>query len=147
MLPLAALSVEPPESHDEDAPQAAYALDEEPRTAWYVETQSGDERLEAELESESLVAAVMLGQGPYTAAFPRELIVSVSADGVDWTDVWEGGGGAPALAAAVSDPREIRVVLTFPAVTARFVRVRQVGRSDEPWAVAEFRVLGPAARP
>ena len=67
----------------------------------------------------------------------------MSADGVRWSEVWRGGAARATLAAAIADPPNIRVTIDFAPAVARRVRVRQVGRSDEPWAVAELDVLGP----
>ncbi len=151
MLPLTSLSAHPDagtdEASDDDETRVSHALDDERRTAWSVSRQSGNEQLEAELEGEVQVAAVMMSLGAFPGAFPREVVVSASGDGETWLDVWRGEGAAPSLATAVGDPLHVRVMFEFAPVTARFIRVRQVGHSDEPWAVAEFRVLGPEARP
>jgi hypothetical protein len=45
------------------------------------------------------------------------------------------------VAAAIARPAQMNVALEFQARSARYVRVRQLGRSQEPWAVSEFAVI------
>jgi hypothetical protein len=86
------------------------------------------------------VGALVLAFGPYGSGFPRELIVDTSVDGTSWETVWQGSPAALVLRAAIESPRETRVALTFPPRAARRVRLRQIGRDDRYWSIAELEV-------
>ncbi len=55
----------------------------------------------------------------------------ISSDGVDWGKPIASGRGAPIT------------TITFPTVTARYVRVVQTRVSNNQWVLTEFRVYGP----
>jgi len=67
------------------------------------------------------------------------IAIDASADGVNWSSIWEDWTGGPALAAAIVEPLEVPVRLTIPDLTARYVRLRPV----PPWMRWEVRVYGP----
>jgi hypothetical protein len=74
----------------------------------------------------------------YAELDPR-VVIRTSRDGTEWSTVWEGWTGGPALAAALQSPLEAPVRLTLPDVTARYLRVRPV----PPWMGGELKVYGP----
>lgn len=83
-----------------------------------------------------------------TIAFPlrwhymslhTRMAFEASVDGVSWSTVWDDWTGAPALAAALRDPREAPVRITLPDVNARYVRF---GPAPE-WVWREIRLHGP----
>jgi hypothetical protein len=78
--------------------------------------------------------------GSYGFGFPRELIAETSADGERWQAAWTGSPAALVLRAALESPRETRVRLAFTAREARYVRLRQVGRGDRYWSIAELEL-------
>lgn len=136
------------EAGDTDAASAGETVtslrDDNIRTVWVMAgPQEGDEGLIVQLAAETTIGGVALAQGPYMTAFGRELVVDLSMDGARWSEVWRGDAARATLAAAIADPPNVRVTVDFAPALARFVRVRQVGQSDEPWAVAELDVLGP----
>lgn len=114
------------------------------RTAWISDgPQRGGERLTARLANRSLVSGVVLGHGPFGSGFPRQLTVEVAEEEDVWHPVWQGALGARTVAAALDDPREVRVYLEFAPIAARFVRLTQTGTSDvDEWALAELGVVG-----
>lgn len=115
------------------------------RTAWVTSgPQRGNEQIVAELGDVHDVAGIVLALGPRTWAFPRRIVVALSADGVEWIDVWTGDTAALSLAAAIADPLDVRVPFSFAPRLARYIRISQVAESQDPWAVAELQVLEPA---
>jgi hypothetical protein len=125
--------------------QAARVLDGDRRTSWIGPgPQRGGEELRVQLQSRQLVAGVVLSQGAVSAGFPRQLTVDVSVDGAHWKTVWQGPTGARAVAAALDDPLDVRVVIEFPAVEASLVRLSQTGGAvEDEWAIAELGVIAP----
>jgi hypothetical protein len=97
------------------------------------------------------VGGIVMSFGSAGSSFPRELIIETSADdpgerrqGVpvdrEWTGVWRGSPAAAVLRAALESPAETRVELRFRRHDARFIRLRQVGRVDRFWSMAELSV-------
>jgi hypothetical protein len=111
-------------------------------TTWStLEPQRGDESFTADVGDTLMVEAVTLALGKSFTAFPRTLAVDVSEDGIAWTETWRGDTAERSVAAAIEDPRHVTVRFPFAALPARYVRVRQLGHSTQPWAVSEFRVI------
>jgi hypothetical protein len=104
--------------------------------------QRGDESFTADLEQVFQIGGITLGMGRSATGFPRELAVDVSLDGTQWTEAWHGETAAQTVAAAIDDPIGATVSLPFAAQRGRYIRLRQLGQSIQPWAVAEFRVIG-----
>ena len=83
-----------------------------------------------------------MAQGAVSAGFPRQLTISASTDGTTWQPVWQGPTGARTVAAALDDPLDVRVLIEFPPVEARTLRLTQTGTAaEDEWAVAELSVL------
>jgi hypothetical protein len=116
------------------------------RTRWDSGSpQDGTETITIDLGSAGDVNAVLLAIGPYHADFPRLLAIDVSDDLHVWTTRWSGRCGAKAVAAAVDDERLVPLTVSFPAATARYIRLRQLG--SHPlfhWSIAELVVYGSA---
>jgi hypothetical protein len=113
-------------------------------TRWESGPQLGAEELVVDLGGVLQVGGVRLSLGPFVDAFPRELIVDVSADGAEWTTVWQGPGAGPATLAAVRDPRAVPLTIDFAGRAARFVKLRQTGEdATSGWSMAELDVFGP----
>jgi hypothetical protein len=68
-------------------------------------------------------------------------VVELSQDGNQWREVWRDKVLEETLAAALHDPRTVRVVVPFAAAPARYVRLRQVGRDQTwYWSIAELEL-------
>jgi hypothetical protein len=105
--------------------------------------QRGTESITIDLGSVGQVNAVTLAIGSYYADFPRLLTIDVSEDLHAWTTRWSGRCGAKAVAAAVEDARLVPLTVVFPPVTARYVRLRQLGADKiYHWSIAEVSVYG-----
>ena len=118
-------------------------LDGDRHTVWFTgQPQDGTEFFIADLGEPRDIEAVVLGLGASRMEFPRAIAIDLSTDGVEWSETWRGDTAAMTVAAAIADPREVRVTFDIGARRARYVRVRQIGQSEAAWGVAEFRVLG-----
>jgi hypothetical protein len=128
--------------HPEDL---ARLRDDSVATAWGAGTeQRGDEEIVVDLGSVRTIGAVVFEMGAFAFGFPRTLLIDGSAERQTWTPVWTGRTAVPTVRAALSDPGTVPVTIRFDAVSARFLRLRQVGReSGIPWWIAELRVLAP----
>jgi hypothetical protein len=119
-----------------------YMIDRDYSTAWGIsQRQSGGERFEVDLGTAAAVRGVVIASGDRITLFARRLAVDVSLDKNRWTEAWRGDFATPSVAAAIARPARMDVTLDFPPTEARYIRVRQLGTSQEPWAVSEFAVL------
>jgi hypothetical protein len=113
------------------------------RTHWQCGPQTADQSVTADLGRARSVSAVVPALGAYSTNAPRELIVELSQDGSAWEQVWRGAVTAPAIAAGLADPLRIPLTVAFEPHTARYVRLRQVGRDSAwYWSIAELSILG-----
>jgi len=119
----------------------AEATDGNPATRWHCGAQNKDAAFTIDLGAVKPVAAVTAATGPFTRDFPRRLIVEVSTDGERWEEVWAGSGLAAALEAELRTPAVTPVTIAFEPRSARYLRLRQVGRDDMWWwSIAELEV-------
>jgi hypothetical protein len=88
--------------------------------------QTGDEWYQLDLGSIACISSLWLVSGGGDAA--SALTLEVSVDGVEYVAVWKGAGSA------VSE-------IQFPAHSARFVRIKQVGNGGANWwSIQEIEV-------
>jgi hypothetical protein len=121
--------------------EARYAIDGDRETIWVCGLQDAEHQITIELGEGGDVGAVVYALGSAGSAFPRRLVVETSADATGWDAVWEGSVAALVLPAAMDEPLQTRIVIPFNSRPARFVRLRQIGRSDSHyWAIAELEV-------
>jgi hypothetical protein len=121
------------------------AIDGALATAWQTPgPQAGGEQVRVDLGDLRRIAGVELQVGRFVFAYPRRLLVEVSADGTAWSEVWRGEVATAALAAARAAPAAVPILFAVPTVAARYLRLTQEGASAHPWAIAELAVLGPA---
>ena len=117
-----------------------FVADRDVGTSWVCGAQVENQELTVDMGDAVALGALVLAFGPHGSGFPRELIVETSVDGATWEAAWAGSPAALVLSAAIESPRETRVVFRFPPRTARHVRLRQIGRDDRYWSVAELEV-------
>ena len=121
--------------------QLALISDGDRQTGWLTPTQQGSEEFIADLGRSHPVSGIVLSLGAWPGGFPRTLSVLTSVNDAEWEEAWSGDVAALALQSAIADQRAVAITLPFNERDARYVRVRQVGWSSIPWAVAEFRAL------
>jgi hypothetical protein len=114
---------------------AALAIDGSLSTRWHSgDAQRGDEAIVLELGTPRSLRRIELEIGPAPYDFARALVLDVSDDGDLYRQVAEIGAGERAL-----EGTGAQVVALPSAVSARFVRVRQTGRTDRNfWSVYEI---------
>ena len=116
-------------------------IDGDLRTRWGCGVQKADESFIADLGAPTPVGTVVNALGSAGGDFARKLRIETSLDAQTWTMAWEGSPAAQVLYAAMQAPRETRAVIEFPARSARYVRVSQLGRDDfYPWSIAELEI-------
>lgn len=129
-----------------DGADAGHAIDGALATAWQTRRpQAGGEQVRLDLGEPRLVAGLELRIGRFVFAYPRRLLVEVSADGTGWTEAWRGDAAPAALLGALAAPAAVPIRIAVSPVSARYLRLTQEGSSAHPWAIAELAVLGPAA--
>ena len=116
-------------------------IDGDLQTRWESGPQTGKEEVIVDLGTARAVNAIVLSLGPYTADFPRDLLVEVSPDGQTWSEAWRGSGANLAFTSAIRDPKTLRLTIGLESRTARFIRLRQLGiDSTFFWSIAELAV-------
>jgi hypothetical protein len=81
--------------------------------------------------------------GRFHDAYARQLVIETSADSAEWTVAAAARMAGVTMKAALDDPTQGRVAITFAGRNARFVRLRldQTGTTF-PWIVTDIAVNG-----
>ncbi len=108
-----------------------------PRLPHTVDETTGDRRLD--LGALHTVRTIEVPLKWRYMSLHTRLTFEASADGSNWTTVWDDWTGGPSFAAAIRDPREAPVRVTLADVTARYLRF---GPAPE-WMWREIRLHGP----
>lgn len=124
-------------SHD-----LAAALDRDRATRWLVEPQRPGQWAEVDFGAVQPVALVELWLGRAVFDYPRHLVIALSRDAVEWTNVWEGSTVGEAVLAAIRSPLEVPLRFAFEPQPARFLRLSQTSDAGGTWTIAELRVFG-----
>ena len=119
-----------------------FTIDGELGDRWTAGPQAPGQLLQLDLGATRQVGAVVLW-GSGNMDFPRLLHVDVSLEGNDWNTVWQGATEIETLNAALRDPA-VPLTVVFPAETARYVRLRQMGTdANFHWSLTEVEVHAP----
>lgn len=124
-------------------PLTSLALDGLPSTRWHSGApQTGHEELLLDLGKPTPLRQLILELGEFGYDYGRELAVDVGDDDARLFEVLK-ISGEDARVNNTDVPGQVIQILTLPkSVEARFVRVRQLGRSEENhWSVAEIRLF------
>jgi F5/8 type C domain len=118
--------------------------DGDPNTHWKSATsQRGSEFVALDLGSIKVVNGLTLAMGSHPADYPRELAIDISTDAHAWTTVWRGPTAGRATRGAMLNPRDVPLSISIAPATARFVRLRQLGKEPlYPWSIGEVRIFG-----
>jgi hypothetical protein len=72
--------------------------------------------------------------------------VATSEEGRAWNVAWSGDVLAHAILGAMTDPKRLRIVLSFPSRPARYIVLRaSPAGNDVPWTIAELEVWSASA--
>jgi F5/8 type C domain len=122
------------------------AIDGRPETGWHAGAGPPDPQLQIDLGTPQPVGAVVVSLGRFADGFPRELAVESSRDGRHWSRVFQGPLAAPAIAAALRDPRMVPIVIDVGGGEARYLRLEPLAPHPvTTWSVANLQVLAPPA--
>jgi hypothetical protein len=111
------------------------------RTRWECGTRLRNQSITLRLDPPGPVGGVVQAFGSAGGGFPRQLRIETSMDGERWATAWEGNPAADVFDAALSSPRDIRLVTPFSPHAARYVRLQQLGPNDfAAWSIAELEV-------
>jgi hypothetical protein len=87
-----------------------------------------------DLGSEQLVRGITVNLYWRDTEVGPQMTVETSTDGINWIKAWEDWIGEPALAAALSNFRQVPMRIGFPDVRARYIRVTPA----PPWVSREI---------
>ncbi|MBI3075367.1 MAG: discoidin domain-containing protein, partial [Deltaproteobacteria bacterium] len=127
--------------------QAPLLLDGRQDTRWESETvQRPDQWVALDLGQAQRVAGLRLALGAEVLAYPRALRVEASLNGSSWQTAMEPIEPVPPLIAYARRPRPLTLVVLFPELRTRWVRLTQLGQAPaRPWGMAEIELLPPFA--
>jgi hypothetical protein len=114
-------------------------------TAWASgRSQVGGEEVLVDLGSEQSIGAIVLGMGAFSFGFPRDIVIDVSSDQVEWRPAWSGQTAVKAVHAALTNPAVVPLTIDVGKIKGRYLRMHQVGSEDGiPWWIAELSVRAP----
>jgi hypothetical protein len=126
-----------------ESERIALVLDGDPETRWDSGPQRGTEVVTVDLGVERSVDGLTMTIGNHPSDFPRVLVIETSRDGRAWSTEWHGSTAFAAFTGAVRHPTESPMTFALPHVSARLVRLRQLGQDPVfYWTIFELRVFG-----
>jgi hypothetical protein len=122
------------------------ATDGDADTRWMTgRPQTGDERLDVLVSDLRPLSGVALQLSGWSLNdYPRYLEVEASDDGINYQTVFRGSVLAPLGEALRRHPTRPHVLVTWPPMPARHLRVKQTGSSERwLWSIHELTVYVP----
>lgn len=110
------------------------AIDGNPNTRWSTgASQASGQWFQVDMGSPKTFSELVLDNAGSPGDYPRGYQVTISSDGVNWSNPVASGSGTSAV-----------TTITFPPQTARFIRVTQTtnGLTTLFWSIHEFNVYG-----
>ena len=124
------------------AASARFVMDASLDTRWECGGATLGQQIVLDAGAVTRLSAVAPALGPYATDAPRELRVETSVDRATWKTVWSGPIWAAAMTGGWEDEARIAALIPFPPVSARYVRLTQIGGdSGFFWSVAELQIL------
>jgi F5/8 type C domain len=113
-------------------------------TAWGTpRPQQFDDTVQVDLGSTYRLCTVRASLGTVWNAYPRDLEVTTSADGMTWTRQFKGSTAGLMVRGAIDDPRNIWMTMPLHDAAARYVRMRlDAGHPTATWIISELRITG-----
>lgn len=119
----------------------AKAIDEDEKSLWQCAVWDERQALTIDLGDVRTVGAVVNDLGSQSWLYPSALAVETSKDGVSWNAAWGGIVLERTIRSAMVNPKRLRIVIGFPARSARFIRMRAAPADTQaPWTIAELEV-------
>ena len=113
-------------------------------TAWGTpRPQQVNDVVQLDLGRASRLCSVRTALATFWRAYPRDLDLTTSADGMAWTRQFKGSTAGLMVHGALEDPQNIWMTVPLHDATARYIRMRLDG--DYPassWIMAELRITG-----
>jgi hypothetical protein len=118
--------------------------DEDLVTRWHTgRAQRAGDAVTIDLGQPHQVSGAEMLIGGYAADFPLQLTIETSLDGQRWAPAWSGGTALLTVAAALEDPRAVRLPFAFEPHQARLIRFTQTGpEGAHDWSIAGLRIMG-----
>jgi hypothetical protein len=124
----------------------AKAADGDETSLWECELWDERQALTIDLGEVRAVGAVVTSLGAYSWLYPGQMQVATSEEGRAWNVAWSGDVLAHAILGAMTDPKRLRIVLSFPSRPARYIVLRaSPAGNDVPWTIAELEVWSASA--
>jgi hypothetical protein len=101
-----------------------------------------DDHLDIDLGKTAKLCAVGTSLGTAWQAWPHDLDVLTSSDGVTWTRQFKGSPGRQLIEGAVANPLDVWLTVPLNGAQARYVRLRLDSDESRPWMMTELRVTG-----
>jgi len=118
--------------------------DHDASTRWSTpEPQKNNDTVEVDVGRQSKLCTLGISLGTEWHAYPRDLDVTTSTDGVMWTRQFKGSPAGLLVRGAAENPRDVWMTVPLGGAVARYVRMRlDAPYLTEPWLIAELRVTG-----
>ncbi|MEV6012839.1 glycoside hydrolase family 3 C-terminal domain-containing protein [Streptomyces sp. NPDC051976] len=111
---------------------AARMLDGDPATRWSTGTpMANGQTVTVDMGAAHTIDQITMDSAGSASDYARGYQVSLSSNGTSWSAPVATGSGAAAL-----------ITASFPAQSARYIRVTQTGSSSYWWSIAEFNAYG-----
>jgi hypothetical protein len=111
-------------------------------TRWHSWLQKGNEMVTIDLGTSQRVGAIVLEMGRFSTDAPRDLLVEVSDNRVQWGQIWRGAGEPGVFRGALRDFRRVPLTIDIGDRPARFIRLSQLGTNRNwYWSIAELTIL------
>ena len=118
--------------------------DGNPATAWASKgPQQLDDALLLDLGGPARFCGVRISLGTSWQDYARDLDITTSPDGVEWTRKFKGSTAGLMVRGAIEDPKNIWLSAPVQADNARFIKLRlDAPHLTAPWFIADLRVIG-----
>lgn len=110
---------------------AQLPLDGSGGTRWYTTSHSPSSHYRVDMKAEYEIEGIHFHKGTFPDNYSVDYTIEVSLDGMTWTTAGMADGTGTGS-----------VTASFPAVTARYVRITPTGSQSGWWSIAEFYVMG-----